>query len=89
MRAHRQRIHVSEDHRVTVELPEDFPEGPADIFIRTSAPESDTFAKDPATGVEEEFARLFAPDPLLSRVVFHEDPTAPLSQDDWPDQDEP
>jgi hypothetical protein len=45
MRAHRQRVHVASDHRITVELPEDFPEGPAEILIQpaNAAPQSDTF----------------------------------------------
>lgn len=25
------------------------------------------------------------PDPLLQRVIFHEDPARPLSREDWPD----
>ena len=25
------------------------------------------------------------PDPLLAGVVFHEDPVAPLAEEDWPD----
>ena len=25
------------------------------------------------------------PDPLLAEVVFHEDPVAPLAEEDWPD----
>ncbi|MDI1442905.1 hypothetical protein [Polyangium sp. 6x1] len=84
MRAHRQRVQVSGDHRVTVDLPEDFPEGPAEVVIHVYALETTTSAKE--TSVHDEFARLFAPDPLLSRVVFHEDAAAPLSPEDWPEE---
>lgn len=27
----------------------------------------------------------FRPHPVLSKVVFHEDPSAPLDPEDWPD----
>ena len=87
MRAHRQRIHVSQDHRVTVDLPADFPEGPAEVVIHVYALETTTSTKEGSA--LDEFARLFAPDPLLSRVVFHEDPAAPLSPEDWPDEADP
>lgn len=84
MRAHRQRVHVSGNHRVTVDLPEDFPEGPAEVVIQVYALEISTSEKEGS--VPDEFARLFAPDPLLSRVVFHDDAAAPLAPEDWPEE---
>lgn len=33
MRAHRIKVMVMEDHRLSVTLPEDFPEGPAEVIV--------------------------------------------------------
>jgi hypothetical protein len=123
-RAHRQNVDVVADHRITVVLPDDFPEGPAEVVVRPArreppsevvvegisadgwSPEDeervDQLLVDAEVArlrseqeesarleaVDEEFARLFPRDPLLSRVVLHEDPTAPLTAEDWPDLDD-
>jgi hypothetical protein len=39
--AHKLKVTVSEDHRVEVQLPNDFPEGPAEIIVLTNRPEGD------------------------------------------------
>lgn len=31
----------------------------------------------------------FRPHPVLSKVVFHQDPTAPLDPEDWPESEFP
>jgi len=36
--AHRSKVTIQEDHRVEVQLPEDFPEGPAEIIVLTNRP---------------------------------------------------
>lgn len=33
MQAHKVRVDVPEDHRITVELPEGFPAGPAEVIV--------------------------------------------------------
>lgn len=33
MQAHKVRVDVLEDHRITVELPEGFPAGPAEVIV--------------------------------------------------------
>ena len=33
MQAHKVRVDVPEDHRITVELPEGFPAGPAEVWV--------------------------------------------------------
>ena len=33
MQAHKVRVEVPEDHRITVELPEGFPAGPAEVIV--------------------------------------------------------
>jgi len=38
MHAHKLKVTIQEDHRVEVQLPDDFPEGPAEIIILTSRP---------------------------------------------------
>jgi hypothetical protein len=36
--AHKSKVTIQEDHRVEVQLPDDFPEGPAEIIVLTSRP---------------------------------------------------
>ncbi len=36
MHAHKSKVTIREDHRVEVHLPDDFPEGPAEVFIVTN-----------------------------------------------------
>lgn len=33
MQAHKVRVEVPEDHRITVDLPEGFPAGPAEVYV--------------------------------------------------------
>lgn len=36
MHAHKLKVTIQEDHRVEVRLPDDFPEGPAEVIVLTS-----------------------------------------------------
>ena len=81
MFAHRIRITVPENHEITVRLPSEVPPGEAEIIVLTDA----SAEPRPALSFDERFPR----DPDLARIVFHEDPTAPLSEDDWPSEQRP
>jgi hypothetical protein len=87
MHAHKLNVTVQPDHRLAIDLPADFPQGPAEVIVlaqvRAASPVSPGGAGSERT--EEAFARLFPRDPALGPVVFHEDPTAPLHAEDWPD----
>ncbi|HEX7181799.1 MAG TPA: hypothetical protein VF756_08160 [Thermoanaerobaculia bacterium] len=41
MHAHKLKVTIQEDHRVEVQLPDDFPEGPAEIIVLTNRPAGD------------------------------------------------
>ncbi len=49
MHAHKLKVTIQEDHRVEVRLPDDFPEGPAEVIILTSrhAPEEKEILEAP------------------------------------------
>jgi len=76
MRAHKQNVPVADDHEIAIRLPDDFPSGPAEIIVLVAPT-----AGDRATPV----GRTLAPHPVLGQVVFHEDPSAPLDPEDWPE----
>ena len=81
MYAHKTKVTVSATHEVTVKLPSDFPAGEAEVIVLASK------LREPhaPTSFEERFPR----DPALSTIVFHQDPTAPLSDEDWPAESRP
>jgi hypothetical protein len=78
MQAHRVRVTIPENHKVTIEVPTEVPTGEAEVIVLSSIPAGQAVPAD--TG----FATRFRPDPALGPIVFHEDPTAPLSEEDWP-----
>ena len=80
MLAHRIRIIIPESHEVTVQLPSELPSGEAEIIV---------LAGEPRETRALTFEERFPPDPVLARVVFHEDPTAPISVADWPPEQRP
>ena len=78
MLAHRVHVTIPADHKVTIELPAEVPVGAAEVVVLSTAsvavpPPSDTT-----------FEARFRPNPALGPIVFYEDPTAPVSGDDWP-----
>ncbi|KYF94904.1 hypothetical protein BE17_42655 [Sorangium cellulosum] len=38
MRAYKLNVNVADDHRISVELPEDFPPGPAEVIVLAVTP---------------------------------------------------
>ena len=45
MQAHKVRVDVPDDHRITVELPEGFPAGPAEVIVLATAGEGRRIVK--------------------------------------------
>ncbi len=45
MRAHRLNVTVPEDHQLRVDLPGDFPPGPAEIIVLTEIPQTRTVVR--------------------------------------------
>lgn len=41
MHAHKLNVTIQDDHRVEVQLPDDFPEGPAEIIVLTAKGDAD------------------------------------------------
>jgi hypothetical protein len=77
MQAHRVHVNIPEDHKVTIEIPAEVPTGEAEVIVLSSA----------TAGVpsgDAAFESRFTPNPALGPIVFHEDPTSPVSEDDWP-----
>jgi hypothetical protein len=42
VRAHKLQVTIEENHRVEVRLPDDFPEGPAEVIVLTKRPAGNT-----------------------------------------------
>lgn len=83
MQAHRVRVTIPENHRVTIEVPMEVPAGEAEIILLSSVPARQAASAEPS------FETRFRLDPALGPIVFHEDPTAPLSEEDWPSDQRP
>jgi hypothetical protein len=78
MQAHRVRVTVPENHKVTIDLPAEIPAGEAEVIVLSSA------LAGPRLPCDTTFSARFRPNAALGPIVFHEDPTAPVSEDDWP-----
>jgi hypothetical protein len=76
MRAHKLNVTVPADHEIAIRLPDDFPQGPAEIIILATPGMSDHRGAA---------VRTQTPHPLLGKIVFHEDPSLPLDPEDWPE----
>lgn len=48
MHAHKLKVTIQEDHRVEVRLPDDFPEGPAEVIVLTNRQAGNTASHPPA-----------------------------------------
>lgn len=80
MHAHKLKVTIPPDHQLEIQLPEDFPSGPAEVIV---------LATKAAEGTRNELSgRLLQPHPTLGKIVFHEDPSAPLDPEDWPEEEE-
>lgn len=78
MHAHKLTVNVPSDHQVEIQLPDDFPAGPAEVIVLATA-RAKRESRDLA------WKRLVEPHPTLGKIVFHEDPSLPLDPEDWPD----
>jgi hypothetical protein len=66
----------SESRELRISLPEDAPAGEAEVIV--------LFGSEPVQQEARTFEQRFPPNPRLTGVVFLEDPTAPVGEDDWP-----
>jgi hypothetical protein len=76
MHAHKLNVTVPDDHEIVIQLPDDFPPGPAEIIVLAAPGAIDR------PGVA---ARTLKPHSVLRKIVFHEDPALPLDPEDWLD----
>lgn len=83
MQAHRVRVTIPDNHKVTIEVPTEMPAGEAEVIVLSSVPAGQAVSDDTS------FATRFRPDPALGPIVFHEDPAAPVSEEDWPTDQRP
>ncbi len=77
MRAHRLNVTVAEDHQLQVNLPDDFPSGPAEVIILTADSETKSTVK--LGGVLSPSEPLPAGDPIADALaeLREERPQAP------------
>ncbi len=66
MQAHRFNVTINDDHRLSVDLPRDFPSGPAEVIVLAEA--SKTRKVDPGND-EGSMIGLFADEPDLMDEV--------------------
>ena len=78
MQAHRVHVTIPENHKVMIDVPAEVPTGDAEVIVLSSA---SVGTPQPA---DTTFATRFRPNPALGPIVFHEDPTTPVSEEDWP-----
>jgi hypothetical protein len=71
-------VTIPEDHKVTIDVPAEVPTGDAEVIVLSSA---SVGAPQPA---DTTFAARFRPNPALGPIIFHEDPTLPVSEEDCP-----
>lgn len=91
MYAHKIKIMAEPSADVVVRLPSDFPAGNAEVIILSEAAaaiptRSET--REPPThkrsALLQALAQRFPRDLTLGPVLFHENPNAPLDENDWP-----
>jgi hypothetical protein len=91
MYAHKIKIMAEPSTDVVVRLPSDFPAGTAEVIILSEArvrPPAKVETRERPNAQRlallQGLAQRFPLDPALGPVLFHEDPNAPLDEDDWP-----
>lgn len=91
MYAHKIKIVAEPSTDVVVRLPPDFPAGTAEVIILSEARarplkqvETRESPNAKRLALLQTLAQRFPPDPALGPVLFHEDPSAPLDEGDWP-----
>jgi hypothetical protein len=70
MKTHQLQLRVPPDKVVTFKLPDDWPSGDLEVFL----------VANPTA-----LRMIRTPTIPLGPVIFHEDPTAPLQESDWPE----
>lgn len=78
MFAHRVQVTIPESHKLTIDVPAEVPAGEAEVIVLAGAPASTTPPGNTS------FEERFRPNSALGPIEFREDPTAPVSEDDWP-----
>ena len=76
MQAHRIKVTITESRELRIALPDDAPAGEAEVIV--------LFGSEPIPHEARTFEQRFPPKPRLTGVVFFEDPTAPIRDEDWP-----
>lgn len=96
MYAHKIRVIVEPSADLVVKLPPDFPSGFAEVIVLSetasnvaSPSETPSASGATRTALLEKLAQRLPQDPALGRIVFHDDPVAPLDESDWPEVDRP
>lgn len=89
MYAHKIRVVAEPSTDIIVRLPPDFPAGSAEVIVLSEAhvevsPEARQPPSPRRLALLQALAERFPPDSTLGPVVFHEDPAAPLDENDWP-----
>lgn len=82
MLTHRTRAVVPENRELTLRLPPDIRPGDVEIIILAAEPKNGSAG---ANADRLAFEARFPRDARLGPIEFHEDPTAPLAEEDWPD----
>lgn len=70
MRAHRARVHVPDDHKLSITLPPDFPTGAAQVIVVPVRAETDTHSR--RLTVKEFLAARLVPPPGVGPVTLHD-----------------
>lgn len=73
MQAHRVHVTIPENHKVMIDVPAEVPTGEAEVIVLSSA------SVGAPRSADTTFAARFRPNPALGPIVFHEDPTTPVS----------
>jgi hypothetical protein len=68
MRAHRIQVTVPQDHELAVKLPDDFPLGPAEVIVRTNAPDERRLVRLQGALADDLEATPLARDPVAEAL---------------------
>lgn len=86
MKAHRVDVTVTESHEVLLRLPRDFPVGVAEVIVLAAETARGRQAEDSDGALgDDAFARRFPRAGTMGPVVLHEDATALVDVEDWPE----
>ena len=85
MLAHRMKARVTAEHEIHVIVP-DVPSGQeVEVIVLAETPRAARqTVPEPEGSPREALRRRFPESTALGPVVFHDDPCAPLPEEDWP-----